>query len=324
MTSALTDRKRRRTIVRAAAALAVIFFVSILVESATASLAERVHTYVSSEFGIFANAYLLETPDGVVAIDTTLTVSDAKAFRERLAALGRPLLAVLLTHGHPDHYNGLTQLAAEAEVPIIATEDVDRVIREWDARKEEQWKSTFGDEWPTRRTFPNRTIRHGDSVSFGGVRFTAYDLGPGESHHDAYWLADDGTSRVAFIGDLAFNGEHAYVSDGHTGSWLKNLDSAHWALAGVALIYPGHGPAGGLELLDQQRRYIEHYRESVRTLARGRTSLTDAEKGQLTEVMTTFLPKGRLTFLISNGADAVAAELAAEASPDRMLRRDER
>src|SRR5215831_17790916 len=70
----------------------------------------RVHVYQSGEAGIFANAYLVETPRSVVAIDTTLSNTDSKALRAKLDALGKPLVAVLLTHGHPDHYNGITNL----------------------------------------------------------------------------------------------------------------------------------------------------------------------------------------------------------------------
>jgi|SRR5215510_3681237 len=273
-------------------------------------LTARVHTYASSEGGILANAYLIETNDGVVALDATLTVSDANELRDLLDSLGRPLLAVLVTHGHPDHYNGITQLIAGNSVPIIATSGVDRVIREWDAKKEQQWKPMFGDEWPAQRTFPDRIAQDGESFVFGDVRFTVHDLGPGESHHDSYWIAEDGHGRVAFIGDLAFNGEHSYVSDGHTSRWLENLDRVRKDLADVSRIYPGHGPAGGSELFERQRLYLERYRQEVRELASGRSTLTDAEKTQLTQRITEYLPGGRINFLISAGADAVAHELA--------------
>jgi glyoxylase-like metal-dependent hydrolase (beta-lactamase superfamily II) len=275
-----------------------------------AKLTACVHTYASSEGGILANAYLIETSEGVVAIDATLTVSDANHLRALLDSLERQLLAVLITHGHPDHYNGLTQLIAGTSVPIIATEGVDRVIREWDAKKEAQWKPMFGDEWPAQRTFPNRIAQDSESFVFGDVRFTVHDLGPGESHHDSYWIAEDGRDKVAFIGDLAFNGEHSYVSDGHTSRWLENLDRTREALAGVTRIYPGHGPAGGSDLFERQRLYLERYREEIQKLANGRAALTEADKTRLTEQMTEYLPGGRINFLIAAGADAVASELA--------------
>jgi glyoxylase-like metal-dependent hydrolase (beta-lactamase superfamily II) len=227
-----------------------------------------------------------------------------------LDSLKGRLLEVLLTHGHPDHYNGITQLIAGTSVPIISTEGVDRVIREWDAKKEAQWKPMLGDEWPAQRTFPNHIAQDGESFDFGDVRFSVHDLGPGESHHDSYWIAEDGPDRVAFIGDLAFNGEHSYVSDAHTGRWLENLDRTREALSSIMRIYPGHGPAGGVELLGRQRLYLERYRHEVQKLANGRSTLTDADKARLTEQMTEYLPGGRINFLIAAGTDAVASELA--------------
>jgi glyoxylase-like metal-dependent hydrolase (beta-lactamase superfamily II) len=42
----------------------------------------------------------------VVAVDGLLTVSAAKETRTALDRLGKPLLAALVTHSHPDHYAG--------------------------------------------------------------------------------------------------------------------------------------------------------------------------------------------------------------------------
>src|SRR5688500_6548948 len=80
--------------------------------------APEIHTVTSSPSGISVNAYLIEAERGVIAVDSALINSDARQLRERLAALGKPLLAVLLTHGHPDHYNGVTELiAGHGDVP---------------------------------------------------------------------------------------------------------------------------------------------------------------------------------------------------------------
>lgn len=277
------------------------------------SLVDRVHTYASGEAGIFANAYVIDAGTGLVVIDTTLSVSDSAALRSQVDSLGKPLLAVLLTHGHPDHYNGVTTLAKDRTVPVVATAAVDRVIREWDTRKEEQWKPVFKEEWPSKRTFPNRIVRNGATLTFGDLRFTVRDLGPGESYADTWWVVKGSGGSIAFIGDLAFNGFHSYLTDGHSGDWLANLARAKKELASAKILYPGHGAAGGLELLDRESQYLSKYRETVASLAKGRTVLSDAEKSEVTNVMTAYLPQGKLTFLIPLGADPVAAELAGSA-----------
>lgn len=270
-----------------------------------------VHTYSAPAAGIFVNAYLVETEHGVVAIDATLTVSDARALRAQADAIGKPLLAVLLTHGHPDHYNGITDLLNGKDVPVLATSGVDQVIRADDAAKEAQWTPVFGAEWPAVRTFPSRIVKDGETVTFDGVEFTVHDLGPGESHFDSYWTLDTG-KPAAFIGDVAFHDTHSYMSDGHSKAWLSHLDTLTDALTDIEILYPGHGAPGGTELFAQEREYIQVYREAVDDLAAGQATLSDAAKTELLTAMKAHLPTDKLDFLIQLGADPVASELMNE------------
>src|SRR5215470_668258 len=271
-----------------------------------------VHRLAADASGIFANAYLVEAPKGVVVVDGRLLTSEGKAVRARIESLGKPLLAVLVTHGHPDHYNGITEIVAGADVPVLATAGVDRVIREYDAAKEKQWAATFGPDWPAKRTFPNRIVKDGESVAFGGLSFTVHDLGPGESHSDSYWTTDLDEGQVAFIGDAVLEGVHAYLSDGHSTAWLANLDRLGRDLTRAVQIYPGHGQPGGLELLAGQKAYLEKYRAAVADLARTQPRLSDEQKKELVARVKAARPTDRLEFLIPLGADPVAAELAGE------------
>lgn len=61
--------------------------------SVPAAAPPAIEQVASPAEGIFANAYLIDTPSGVVAIDATLRVSDAQALRARIDARGKPLLA---------------------------------------------------------------------------------------------------------------------------------------------------------------------------------------------------------------------------------------
>jgi glyoxylase-like metal-dependent hydrolase (beta-lactamase superfamily II) len=271
-----------------------------------------IHTFKSGEAGLMVNGYLIETTHHIVAVDSALIESAAKELRRKFDSLGKPLAFVLITHGHPDHYNGLTQLTAGMKVDIIATPRTERVIRESDMAKEKQWSGVFGDEWPRKRTFPNRTLDDGQSVSMDGLTFTVHDLGIGESDSDAYWVMEGNGKRVAFIGDVVLNHVHAYGADAHTFAWLRNLDRLTRDLSGFDRIYPGHGDSGGIELLNWQRSYLHELRAKIAHFAKGKTQLSDSEKGELVDHMNLKFPDTKLNFLLINSADPVAQELARE------------
>jgi glyoxylase-like metal-dependent hydrolase (beta-lactamase superfamily II) len=192
---------------------------------------------------------------------------------------------------------------------VLATAGVDSVIRANDAAKEQQWKPVFKDEWPARRTFPSRIVRDGESVTFDGAVFTVHALGPGESHQDSYWVLR-GQPQTVFIGDVGLNQVHAYTADGHTASWLANIERLRDALRPDAVVYTGHGEPGGPDMLAWESSYLTTYRAAVAGLARGGAALDSTAKVQLVARMKQFLPSDRLEMFIALGADPVAAELA--------------
>jgi glyoxylase-like metal-dependent hydrolase (beta-lactamase superfamily II) len=267
-----------------------------------------VHTYRSGELGLFVNSYLVEGVEGVVAVDAPLLLSDGRAFRARFEALGKQLLGVLVTHPHPDHYNTIGELLAGEDVPVIAHRDVDREIRARDEAKRAQWKPTFGNEWPGSATFPNQVVADEESVDLGDLRFTAWDFGPCESESETVWLLGDG--ETAFVGDLAFNGTHAYLADGRTDAWLRAIDRAEESLTGVRTLYVGHGAPAVPAVLAEQRRYLLMVREAVGRAAGGRAELAEEEANRVASLMERYLPAAPLGWLVGTGASAVAAELA--------------
>jgi len=274
-----------------------------------------VYTYQAAESGLLVNSYLVESESGIVVVDTSLLVSDIAALQARLRALKKPLRAILITHSHPDHFNGALALVREVgqEIPVYATKAVSAVIEQIADAKRAQWSPVYGDEWPAETYYPNSPLADGAQVTVDELTFTAHDIGPAESHADSYYVLE--TNHCAFIGDLAFHGTHPYTADGHSGRWLAALDTLSARLATVGTLYPGHGEPATTDLLADQRRYLLYYREVVRRLADGNKQLPEAAKPELDAAMRAFLPDAPLTWMIELGADAVAAELADDADP---------
>src|SRR4029453_8298123 len=82
--------------------------------------AERWLRHVQALGGAAEVELLSHADNGVVAVDSLLTVTESRAMRAALERIGKPLLAVLLTHSHSDYYGGLTELVAAKGVPIVA------------------------------------------------------------------------------------------------------------------------------------------------------------------------------------------------------------
>lgn len=275
-----------------------------------------VHTYRAAESGLCVNSYLVEGETSVVVVDTNLLASDIDALRAHLKALKKPLAAIFITHAHPDHYNGVHALVRDAEVPVYAAGTVGRVITDIDNAKRAQWSPVYGAEWPAETYYPNALLADREQVKLDEFVFTVRDLGPGESHADSYFvMTADGSAPVAFTGDIAFSGTHAFTADGHSGAWLAILDVLAGELADVRVLYPGHGDLAGPGLLAEQRRYLLYYREVILRLSGGQHELSEAAKSDLDAAMQAFLPNAPLTWMIGLGADAVAAELAAGGTP---------
>jgi glyoxylase-like metal-dependent hydrolase (beta-lactamase superfamily II) len=263
------------------------------------------HKHSSSAEGALVNAYLVEGEHGVVAVDSMLTVSDSRALRERLEGLGKPLLAVLLTHSHPDHYGGLTEVVAGDDVPILAPKGVHDAIRRDDPVKEEILRPMFGDEWPRDRTFPNEVVGDGETVEFDGLSFTVIDLGPSESPHDSPWLLGD-DERTVFLGDQIYDHVHCFLADGFYREWLANIERLRARFPEDAVLYVGHGGPVDAGAWDWQKGYIETFLGAVEAAD---WSDPEAANAAVVQAARDYLPAEELSFLMELSVEPIAGML---------------
>ena len=251
------------------------------------------------------NAYIIEGPDGSIVIDSTLTVSDGRLLRENVEDLGKPLLGVVITHTHPDHYGGLVELVRGRDVPVFAAAGLAEAIRRDDPVKEQILRPMFGDEWAHERAFPNHEVADGQSVALGGITLRLTDLGPGESPHDSIWVLESDRDQI-FCGDLAYDRHHCYLADGFHQSWLANIERARRVLPQGATLHPGHGEPCGIEVLEWQAGYINAFLETVNAAD---WSDPDAAREAVVGRMRDYLPTGRLQFLMELSIDPIVDQL---------------
>jgi glyoxylase-like metal-dependent hydrolase (beta-lactamase superfamily II) len=268
-----------------------------------------VHRYRSEDANTPVNAYLIEGSDGIVGVDATLTVSGGRGLRARADGLRKPLLGVVLTHAHPDHYGGLVELVAGRDVPVFATERVHEVIRRDDPVKEQILRPLFGDQWPAERAFPTDVVQDGQTIELGDIALTVTDLGPSESPADSIWALTREPRRV-FSADIAYDRTHCYLADGFHEPWLAGIRRLREELAPATTLYPGHGDPAGLEVLDWQERYIQTMLDAV-----GSADWGDGQQARLSVIATmrTWLPSDELAFLMELSVQPLAERLGVAA-----------
>lgn len=270
-----------------------------------------VHTHTATELGMIVNVHIVETRQGVVVIDGAVARSSSQGVRELIEDdIGKPLLAVLLTHGHPDHYMGVAEIVGQTDTDFYALQGAIDQARDRDAEESAAMSAAFGDNFPQRRTFPNRVVRDGDAVTIDGVNFHVRDYGPCESHSDAVWFIDEHDAPIVFCGDLIYNNMHLFMKDGHALEWLRGLDRLKREFSLEARFYPAHGPSCGREGIYWTQGYIRMYLGMLRALLEGGGVLSPSRQQRLIAAIRSFLPKDDLIELAQFKLDETIAVLS--------------
>ena len=81
-------------------------------------------------------------------------------------------------------------------------------------------------------------------MELGDLRFTAWDFGPCESASETVWLLDDGAMPRSSA-TLPSTARTRTWRTGARSAWLRAIDRAEDALAGVHTFYVGHGAPDG-------------------------------------------------------------------------------
>ena len=124
-------------------------------------------------------------------------------------------------------------------------------------------KGKLGPETAERLVEP--TAIDGSTLPLGASTLEVVEFGAGEAKHHACLHLPDRWACVT--SDLIYNGAHLYLQEHNLDGWLARLDELERFAArhGIKTLYPGHGPAGGLSLIQSTREYLEAFATAVKT-----------------------------------------------------------
>ena len=147
-------------------------------------------------------AYVVETRDGLVLVDTGLE-ADAGPLKEEMAKLGldwKKIRAILLTHVHGDHTGGAEYLRVSVGAKVYAGRGDADALRAGGPR--EAFFSTF--HMPNHRPHPTKVdveLDGDELITFGDVQFRALAM-PGHTPGSICYLMERGNLRALFGGDV--------------------------------------------------------------------------------------------------------------------------
>lgn len=248
------------------------------------------------------NAYIIELETAVVVVDTTLTLSSAQNLRVKADSYGKPIEAVLLTHGHPDHYTGLV---AFKDIPSYASIPTIDAIKAEDSHKGALLSQMLGDDYPSERVMPNNTIADGGSLNIGGLTIGFTDFGPGESQSDGMWSFWDKGIKHCFVGDLVVLNSHCYMREGMVHQWQQTLEKLKAESDSRSTkFYTGHGDEVlGMEALDWQLGYNNSFINAVASLEDKSTPVSQESVDAVITSMKKYFPGDATQFLLEMDLD---------------------
>lgn len=189
-----------------------------------------------------ANCYLVWNDLACVLIDPG---DDAERIETALQQLGKPLKAILLTHGHFDHVGAVKALKERyPQVPVMIGALDEELLLE----PERVYKGMLSRIPDSLHLKADRLLSDGDEIDVNGMHFTVIAT-PGHTKGSVCYLYEN----AIFSGDTLFRGTCGRCDFYGGDSWAMHDSLAKLALLeGDRPVYPGHE---GETSLDQERKY---------------------------------------------------------------------
>lgn len=197
--------------------------------------------------GNVVNTAFIVTKSGVLVLDTGSSLRYGKAMIETIKRVtNRPIIRVINTHHHPDHFLGN---GAFEGIEIVALEDTIKGMKQEGEVFTDNMYRLVGD-WMrgTEPVLPAKALQEKD-FSLGQHDFTVYAL---QGHTEKDLVLFDKKTGVLFVGDLVFYQRALTTPHASINGWLKSLEFLKTIPFKVMVL--GHG-----DVLSDQRGITQTY-----------------------------------------------------------------
>lgn len=208
------------------------------------------------------SATLISGERDAVLVDTLMTVDQAKALGDWIAATGKNLTSIYLTHGHGDHVFGIGAL--QARFPAARAFALPAVIEFMRRQLEPESLDGF---W--KRRFPGQIpdeLGTAEPLTERVLQLEGHDLVPvwlGHTDTDDTTCLHVPSLGLVVAGDAAYNDVHLLLSQSNPElrrEWIASLDTIE-SLRPVAVV-AGHKRAERPDhpvIIEETRQYIRDF-----------------------------------------------------------------
>jgi glyoxylase-like metal-dependent hydrolase (beta-lactamase superfamily II) len=208
------------------------------------------------------SATLIYGEKDAVLVDTLLTIEQAKALVEWVAAHGKNVTTIYVTHGHGDHFFGLgAVLDRFPNAKAVAMAEVVKGMRRQASPESVTsfWKARYPGQVPERLVIAEELKEN--LIHLEGRELIAVPLGHTDTDNTTCLHVPSAGLVVA--GDAAYNDVHLYLAESNAQTrreWIAGLDAIE-ALKPRAVI-AGHKKAereDSPRIIEETRQYIRDF-----------------------------------------------------------------
>jgi glyoxylase-like metal-dependent hydrolase (beta-lactamase superfamily II) len=224
-----------------------------------------------AHFQAMASTLIYGERDAVL-VDAFMTVKQASALADWIAASGKNLTTIYLTHGHGDHWFGVgTLLERFPNARAFATANTVKLMRLHASDFLNIWKAAFPGQIPDKLVIAEEL--KGNVIDLEGHELIAVELGHTDTDHTTC-LNVPSIGLVA-AGDAAYNDVHLYLAESNAQTrkeWISALDKIE-SLNPRAVVASHKRPE-----YDDNPKIIEETRQYIRDFDRLVESTTTAQE----------------------------------------------